>query len=1151
MLLGVAALGPAASQTYFSASATFNWIDSSSHSKVGYATTPHKFNSGCTSTPPVLDDTLSTLIPIGFTFRFGTTDYTSLYINSNGRLQFGNTTCGAGTQSIGPPQTYTNVYPSSTVNNTMKVFGVDLDHTNLVDKPNYPSAANKTPCTSSATCYVSVATLGTAPTRQFVVTWKNVPEWVNAGNTSGSFDLQVILNEDGSFVYQYGAISHGGTGTAQIGWQLSTTDYQVLAFGAATEPAPNTAIKFFLPRPSAAYYFDEAAWAPGVSNQVADSSTPGGHPGTALGLAQTAASGKVCRAASIPLNTSAGQVDAVRTGVNISTGGLNLQGTGTIAFWYKSSTAWSGGGVVDAQLLDASGAGGEWFYLTRKASGALVFTVKDSTGASRSVTTGANAFAAGTWVHVAVSWDFNGAAGSNQDKLQVFVNGATPTASAFTSSGTVSTGVGQLHAGDNPLGVADSNGSVNSANGLIDELQVYNYVLTRTQVSVAMASTHGCPSYVVDHLEIQYAGTNGLTCAPSTLTLRACANASCSSLFTGGFAGTLTATGTPAISWDGSTGNGGGASFAIPSGSSSVSKSFSIGTAGFVDIGVSGLSPSPTSSTPSCNFGSPSCRFTVANAGFVFDVPDHVSEMPQTVSVSALSSAGGSCAAALVSKTKAVRFACAHANPGTGTMPVRVGGRALNAANSASTACDGTSQTVNLDFDGSGTASVIVQYADAGKLSLSASYTGSGATGDAGLVLNGTDSFIAAPASFVFSGLPASSLLAAGESYPATITAINSINMTTPGFGAEAPASLPSFGWTHTAPTGPGAVVGTATGTLGTFTAGSASTTNLSWTEVGEGRWTISHANYLGSALSINGSTGSLRFVPHHFDVTVTPACSGSFSYAGQPFTVKVVARNKAGAQTSNYDGVSLAPYFARNVTLSDGGSPSLGLGTFSGTLIAQGSFSLGVATTTAPTYSYSVKQTGANTLKVRATDTDGVSSAGAGTEGTTLLRSGRLRLSNGFGSKSSPLGLAVEAQYWTGKSWIKNAQDSCTVIPASAIARFNPLTPTGTVSTAMNNTASAVTIAAGAGTLTLSAASPAAAGSLDVAINLGNGTADQACSSVSRNPSTAAARPWLRSQYGSAGGCGSAWDRDPSARASFGIFSPETRKNLHTRELF
>ena len=99
--------------------------------------------TGCGTTPPILDDTISDSIPIGFNFLFGATTYTTVQIQTNGRLQFGNTTCGSGTQSVGPPQTYPYTYPNASMNATMKVFGVDLDPTNLAEKPNYPSSSYK------------------------------------------------------------------------------------------------------------------------------------------------------------------------------------------------------------------------------------------------------------------------------------------------------------------------------------------------------------------------------------------------------------------------------------------------------------------------------------------------------------------------------------------------------------------------------------------------------------------------------------------------------------------------------------------------------------------------------------------------------------------------------------------------------------------------------------------------------------------------------------------------------------------------------------------------------------------------------------------------------------------------------------------------
>ena len=75
----------------------------------------------------------------------------------------------------------------------------------------------------------------------------------------------------------------------------------------------------------------------------------------------------------------------------------------------------------------------------------------------------------------------------------------------------------------------------------------------------------------------------------------------------------------------------------------------------------------------------------------------------------------------------------------------------------------------------------------------------------------------------------------------------------------------------------------------------------------------------------------------------------------------------------------------------------------------------------------------------------------------------------------------------------------------------------------------------------------PSATGSLDLALNLGSASADQSCLSV-HPASTGSALPWLRAQQGS---CSAAWDRDPAARASFGIYAPETRKTLHVRELY
>ena len=131
-----------------------------------------------------------------------------------------------------------------------------------------------------------------------------------------------------------------------------------------------------------------------------------------------------------------------------------------------------------------------------------------------------------------------------------------------------------------------------------------------------------------------------------------------------------------------------------------------------------------------------------------------------------------------------------------------------------------------------------------------------------------------------------------------------------------------------------------------------------------------------------------------------------------------------------------------------------------------------------------------------------------------------------------------MQAQYWSGSTWVINDGDSCTTVPANAFALSGGI--------AANTSAAALTLVAGNGTVTLAAPSPQAVGYVDVAANLGSSGADQSC--LTSHGGTAANRPWLRAQNGA---CAATYDRDPSARATFGMRSPESRKIIHVREIF
>ncbi|MCX7147088.1 MAG: LamG domain-containing protein, partial [Sulfuritalea sp.] len=472
--LMVLALYPALANavTYANASTTYGWIDASTHTKLGpttggvYSPTYSFSNTGgCGSNVPYIDDSMSSNIPIGFTFMYGGVNFNSVRIQSNGRLQFNNNiTCGYGSPVTQLP------YPDAGLNYTMRIYGGDLD-------PSLQSEIGGgyvTNCVSRAACYVSYATIGTAPYRSFVVTWSNVPEWTSFASATGSYNVQVILQENGEFVYQYGANTPGpGNTVGQVGWQADSNDYAVPQTG---YPANNTAIKFSIPQPVAEYRMEQPSWS-AAAGQILDTSGRGNHA-SRIGAAQTTATGYLCRGALIPSNNNTGTIDAINTNLAVPTA---LGGAGTITFWYKPAN-WASNGNQDAQLFDATTASPDWFFLVKRridnSNVRLRFVIRDSAGNDQIAETGnlTNAVLSGTgWVHIAVSWNFNALAGANQDHMRIYVNGAQTLQTTFTTAGTVSAGIGTLYVGDNRSGTVGSSGTGRSADGTLDEVRLYNY----------------------------------------------------------------------------------------------------------------------------------------------------------------------------------------------------------------------------------------------------------------------------------------------------------------------------------------------------------------------------------------------------------------------------------------------------------------------------------------------------------------------------------------------------------------------------------------------------------------------------------------------------------------------------------------------------
>lgn len=758
-----------------------------------------------------------------------------------------------------------------------------------------------------------------------------------------------------------------------------------------------------------------------------------------------------------------------------------------------------------------------------------------------------NVISNNTWYFVALTVNTS----SRDVALYVFnASGNTLAHASGKYSGTWANGMGAVAIGGETAASSEGTQSSFHFKGNIDELKVYGASLSEAALKSELTRVRTCTG-PIDHFRILHDG-EGLTCSPETVTVQACANASCSSLYTGTSAVTLTPGG------DSFTFNGGQTTTATV-------RQTTVGTA---TLNVSAASPSVTGATTCVSGTTTSCSMNFVDSGFVFDIPDHFAETSQTVTLKAVKKSDTStvCTPAFVSQSKTIKFKCAYSNPTSGTLPVRLAGYALNAANNSSNACDTTGQDISLAFDASGSATMTALYADVGLMSVTASYTGTGS--ETGLTMTGADNFIAAPNDFAFTSITTSPIKA-GAAFSAKVTARNALQAITPNYGKETiPETVELKTVTTSAASASNSqLVGPSGGATGALTNGnkgvfarntcnpvsdgSVCSDTLAWTEVGDVKLVAARASggYLGSTKVPWGVTSVLRFIPAFFETAFeTAQPCGTFTYSGQPFRLAVTARSAANAElnmpvatTTNYAGS-----YAKDVTLgADTNTCTPTTTGFANNVLAASAFTAGVGKT--PVESnlstpsnpqpiiYSQSKAAPTSPIVCAKDTDGVTAHGTTQAHAQLnIRNGRLRLSNAFGSETQDLKMPVRTEYWSGKSWILNDADSCTAFSAANVSKTGPV--------AASTTPSAVALSGGTGVLTLSA--PNVVGYVDLAVNLGISGSDTSC--LSSHGGTPGSLPWLRSPD-----CAKTDAIDPSARANFGIYAPESQRIFHVRELF
>lgn len=1060
LLLFWLAMPKASAQTYAYQTDTFAWLAPS-----GAATTV-TWNNSCTSYPNG-DDTFAVVnFPGGFTFDFAGTDHSSVRILANGMVQFG--------ADAGLHRTYTNTaFPigqpgasgscaRAVPQNVMAVYWVDIN-----TAPNVAGAL------------VQYEMLGSAPNRRFVITWNNVALY---GNVNRRYSFQVVLNEDGTFKYQYtvGA-SDGSEGT--VGVQVTSADYTQYSFKQTfIDPTNGSAIRWYRADQAqpkrAEYFFDEATWQPSPINDVRDASGNGLHAAR-IGNAQSSnAQFRVCRSALFPANTTNAALDAVALP-------LTPGAAGSFSFWYRPLAN------SDAMLFDASTVANRPFFLMKTAAGQLKLTVSDSGGNTVSATTtAAGLTTANAWRHVAVSWYMQ--PGTNQTVLRMYVNGVIQGVWRGTTNGSPGP-VGTVHVGDNRTsGVTPSGGTPNSANGYIDEMKIHPFDMSHVQALVDMNLRAGCSD--LDHFDVSVNPVAALTCEWVSVQIVA-------RDVNGGAVQTSTTASLSSSSGHGDWRRGTATGVFVAGAAGSGNASYTFNNESSATLLFNTRWAETTSLVANANPATGAGSVTFRHEGFKFVTSSmNAATIGNKVAcVDSDQSRGGSpvhsaqtlylqawksdqstftCAAANQDfrngQTATVDFSVQCVNPGScvGGTAATVNGTTVGLApDQAGRPAAADYRPLSLTFGANAMAPVRFNYPDAGQIRLWASYNPAGAPGNH---MNGvSNTFTVAPAGFAITAVNSSGGAANPISWPSAATptvasppftfagdrldvAMQAVN------ACPTPAPTPNFGNESTTPTntrhGGGSfsfaidsgnalpaihVPQPVTVVAPQFANGvTATRAGIRWDEVGAFKATAVLSDYFGSG-QIRGSSDWIgRQYPHHFDTQLAPpaGCTG-FAYSGQPFTVLVTARNgvtPTAGTTQNYHG---AGGFARSVSLyEESAAPgSIHVGAVAGgsNALAATTFVNGVGTvlhsaTSNPSpisFRFTTTPTLPTAIRVQAEDADTLPSrsTNGGSDGSLTIHSGRLWLGNAYGSELLPLAVPAQVQSWSAAGWVAQVADTCT----------------------------------------------------------------------------------------------------------------------------
>ena len=740
------------------------------------------------------------------------------------------------------------------------------------------------------------------------------------------------------------------------------------------------------------------------------------------------------------------------------------------------------------------------------------------------------------WTHIAIT--FSSATGAGRQKI--YINGVAD-ANTNNWTGTLQANACPFYiGGDIATGASCSLIPGRNFRGMIDEVKLYAYELSAAEVQADMNLGRLC-SGTFDHLRIVHDGVASV-CAPETITVKACLDATCSTLYTGNVTVNLSPTG-----WVG------GDTFTFSGGIGS--RQLSNSSSGNVTLGAVSVSPAPGGGVRCFNGSTETCTLNFAASSCAFDAVE-TGAAPQTRLYTKLANVPFNVDLLALSSPTTI-------NTGyTGTVSVDL----VDATASACPTGAGLTTATNVTFTGG----------NAGRKPISFTYPNAAKNVKVRATVGATpacsnDNFAIRPQQFAVSSSMTNATL---SGTPAAAAGTN--------FTLTANAGVTS-GYTGT-PTidatkvndhlGAAIASGRLTGSFNPGTGAAAAGTTFKYYDVGSIQFdtdavvdssfssvdqvTDCVANSTSNTLSGGkygcnvGSVASNKFgrwYPSHYSFSgaLTPACaSGLYTYMGDDalgvsLTVKAHVPGSGAASASdpvatrytysaaanslvvapvtiagdnNGTAVSVTrltspafPTMPTNTLWSAGQFPISDTYAFSRLAAADGPYDLFKLTAAV----YDADYPSSNPL-IAPTST-----------GTTRVRYGRLYLGNAYGSELLPLPVPVEAQYWAGTYFATHRDDNCTSINPSSIIMSGYTQGLAACETWFSP-ATALTLANGRGTLTLRAPGAGNAGSVALAENIGSSASGKTCLSSTETNATAANLP----------GFGAV---NPAARATFGVF--------------